>query len=205
MTREAHAVRDLDAAYPEMITWGKGMDVEALPDANVALSGGDQPLGGSKILRCRDLQIVLAAFNHHRSHTRRFGDRGVIREGKANGGAVGSEDRVEVKALGCLRPPQGRTVDCFPDEPIFSPFYRVAEWQAGDHRHRPVEPVEDPRDQLRIGKWASPVVNQHAFRTIGCQCLEPEPNRILTGSPARDRRDHAQTGDGAVEGGPVLG
>src|SRR6202035_1459391 len=67
MTREAHAVRDLDAAYPEMIPWGKGMDVEALPDANVALSGGDQALGGSEILRCRDLQIVLAAFNDQRS------------------------------------------------------------------------------------------------------------------------------------------
>ena len=48
-------------------------------------------------------------------------------------------------------------------------------------------------------------MDQHAVGPIGCQRLEPEPNRILPGRAARNRRQHAQAGDGAVEQGPVLG
>ena len=107
-------VRDLDAAYPEMIARGEGVDIEALPDADVAEPGGEQPLGGGEILRRRHLQIVLAAFDDQRRHARRLGDRGVVGQVAADGGAVGGEDRIEVKALRRLRPPQGGTVDRSP-------------------------------------------------------------------------------------------
>jgi len=45
-------------------------------------------------LRCRDLQIVLAAFNHPGAITRRSATA-AYPEGKANGGAVGSEERAK--------------------------------------------------------------------------------------------------------------
>ena len=44
-------MRDLDPAYPEMVARREGVDVEALADADIALPGGEQPLGSGKVLR----------------------------------------------------------------------------------------------------------------------------------------------------------
>jgi hypothetical protein len=45
VTHKARLVRDLDAANSNAIAWAEGVHVEALTDANVALSCHEQPLG----------------------------------------------------------------------------------------------------------------------------------------------------------------
>ena len=87
------------------------MDVEALADPHIALPRRDQPLGGGEILGRRHLQIVLAAGNQQRRQPGRLGDRGIVGQLLPGGGAVRGQDRVEVKALRRLRPPQPGTVD----------------------------------------------------------------------------------------------
>src|SRR5712671_457404 len=56
MSGKAHAVRDPNTAYPEMIAWGEGVHVEALADADISLPGGEEALGRGKVLLSRNLQ-----------------------------------------------------------------------------------------------------------------------------------------------------
>ena len=104
-------VRDLDPADPEMIAGAERMNVETLADADIRLASRNQPLCGGEILRCRHLQIVLAAVDDQRRQARGLGDRGVVGQVAPEGGAVRLKNRVEMKALRRLRPPQRGPVD----------------------------------------------------------------------------------------------
>ncbi len=119
MTDEAPSVRDFDAADPEMITGGERVYVEALPDADIALPGGDEPLGCGEIFWRRHLQIVFAAVDDQRAPTlpprqpqRRRSGRGRRRRG-ARRGSLRSETlaasarataRIGRSSLGSCRP-----------------------------------------------------------------------------------------------------
>ena len=54
MTGKSHAMRDLDAAYPEMIAGRERVNIEALPDPDIASPGSDQPFSGGEIFWSRD-------------------------------------------------------------------------------------------------------------------------------------------------------
>ena len=191
MSGKAHAVRDRDTAYPEMIARGEGVHVEALADADIALPGGEEALGRGKVLRSRNLQIVLAAVDDQRRQPRCLGDCGVVGQLAADRGAVGGEDRTEVKALRRLCSPQSGTVDRLANHPALGALDRVAQGQAGDRRDRLVQTIEDPVDELLIGKRSRPIVNQYALRAIGGQCFEAEPHRVLARRASGDRRHHS--------------
>jgi len=205
MSGEAHAVLDSDAAYPEMIAGSKGVHVEALADADIPLPGSEQALGRGKVLRSRDLQIVFAAVDDQRGQARGLGDRGVVGQFAADRGAVGGEDRIEVKALRGLGAPQSSAIDRLPNSSALGALDRVAQRQTRDRRDCLVEAVDDPVDQLPIGKGPRPIMDQDMVGAIGRQCFEPESNRILTGRATGDRRKHSQTGHRLVEQPPVFG
>src|SRR6516164_662415 len=90
---------------PEMIAGDERVDIEALTYADVALPVRNQPLGGGKIFRSRDLQVLFAPLDHQRNQTGRLRDRRVIWQVTADGASVGCKDRIEVKALRGLCPP----------------------------------------------------------------------------------------------------
>ena len=132
------------------------MHVEALADADIPLPGGEQALGCGKVLRSRNLQIVFAAVDDQRDQARCLGDRGIVGQLTADRGAVGGEDRIEVKALRGLGAPQGGAVDRLPNGPAFGALDRVAQGQARDRRDRLVQTIDDPVDELLIRKRAAP-------------------------------------------------
>ena len=103
---EAHAVRDFDAAYRDMITRGEGVDIETLTDPDVAEPRRNQPLGGGEIIGRRNLQIVVAAGDRERRQPRRLRYRRVVGQPAPDSGAVSGKNRIELKALRRLRPPQ---------------------------------------------------------------------------------------------------
>ena len=102
---EGMVMWDFDAAKANMVAGGKRVHVEALPDAHIAAPRRDQPLGGSEILCRRYFEIVFTAGDEQRRHSRRLRHRGVVGQVSPRRGAMRSEDRVEVKALGRLRTP----------------------------------------------------------------------------------------------------
>ncbi len=184
-------MRDSDAAYPEMIAWRKGVHVEALADADIPLSGGEQALGRGKVLRSRNLQIVFAAVNNQRGQARGLGDCGVVGQPTADRGAVGREDRIEVKALRGLGAPQRGAIDRLPNGCALGALDRVAQGQARDRRDRLVQTIDDPVDQSLIRKGPRPIMNEYAVRAIGGQCLEAKPNGVLARRAAGDRRHYS--------------
>ena len=127
MAGQARVVRDLDAAYANLVTSGEGVRVESLPDANIATPRRDQPLGRSEILRRRYLEIVFAAGDHQRRQSRRFRHCGVVGQLAPRRGAMRRKDRLEVKALGRLRTPQRRPVYGLSDHPVYGTLDRIAQ------------------------------------------------------------------------------
>ena len=109
-----------------------------------------------------------------------------------------------MKALRGLRSPQLGAVDGFPDHAIGDPLDRVAERQGRDRRGRPIERIENPRDQRRVGTGPRGVVNEHARRIIGDERFETEPHRILPLGPARHRNHDREVGHGGSENAAIL-
>ncbi len=119
---------------PHIMTWSpgaKGCTSKPCPTRISPCRRGEQPLGSGEILRCRDLQIVLAAFDDQRRHAGGLGDRGIVGQRPPGRGAMRGEDRVEMKALRRLRPPQSGTVDGLADHAVFGALDRVAEGRHG--------------------------------------------------------------------------
>ncbi len=204
MPNRRHLVRDRHAADHDMITWAEGMHVETLADANVALPRGEEPLGGGEVFGRRYFQIVLAAGDNQRGEPGRFGDRGIVGQHAAGGGTMRRQDRVEMKTLRGLRPPQPRPVDRLADKPILDPLDRVAQRQRRDCCWRPVEPVENPVDQRLVRKRPGAVMDQHPRRLALGQRFEAEPHRILSLRATGNRRQHGEAGGGLVENRAVL-
>jgi hypothetical protein len=75
---EAHAVRYPHPADPQMVAGDERVDIEALPNPDIPLPSGKQPLGGGEIGRRRDLEIVLRAFDDQRRQAGGLCDCGII-------------------------------------------------------------------------------------------------------------------------------
>ena len=90
--------------------------------------------------------------------------------------AMRRQDRVEMKPLRGLRPPQLRAVDGFADPPRFHALDRVAEPQSRDCCRRLVEPLDDPADQRRVRKGPRAVMDQHALWLVRGERFKAEPH-----------------------------
>ncbi len=90
-----------DAAKPDMITFGKCVDVKAVAKSDVhAVS--HQPKGACKVRLARDLEIVFRAFDNGNGQPCAAGDFDIVGRG---GGmrAVSIEDRLKAETLRRLR------------------------------------------------------------------------------------------------------
>src|SRR6185437_10275168 len=96
----------------------------------------------------------------------RFGDRGVIRQCLARGGAVRVQDRGEMETLRRLYAPKAGTVDGSGDKPVCGALDRVAKRQPRNGGGAAVEATDDAVDQRGIGKWPSAIVDQHTCRSV---------------------------------------
>ncbi len=206
MADEGGVVRDFDAADENPVARPESVRVKPLPDAHIAPPRRDQPLGGGEVFRRRQLQIVLAAGDQQRGHAGRLGDCRIIGQLMPDGGAVGGEDRLEVKALRGLRAPQFGAVDGRLGWPRPSARLIVSRnGRQGIAAGPRSSPSITRSISAAIGKRPRPIMDQHTSRTMRRQGFEPEPHRILPGGAAGDRRQDRQAGDRAIEQRPVLG
>src|SRR5260370_19241400 len=187
MAGKAHAVRDFDGAYPELLAGSKGVHVKALADADIALRRGDQARRSGEILRGRNFQIVFAALDDQRDQARGLGHGGIVGQFTADGGAVGGEDRIEMKALRGLGAPQRRAINRLPNGSALGALDRVAQGQARDYRDRLIQSIDDPVDEAPIRKRPRPIMDEHAARPEGPQSFHPAPTTTLARRATRYR------------------
>ena len=180
----------------DMIAGAEGVHVETLADADIALPRGEQPLGRGEILGGRHLQIVLAAVDDQRREARRLGDCGVVGQLTADGGAVGGEDRVEVKSLRRLGPPQARSGRPSRRMPALDALDRVAERQAGIAAGALSSPSMTRSISAGIGKRPRAIMDQHAARVVSAPALQgraaPNPAAPRRRRPAAARSSPAR-------------
>src|SRR5690349_22388557 len=99
------AVRDFQAAKPDMIAGAESMHVETLSAPVIAAAAMGQFFGAFEILCCRYFEIALRAFDQAHGQAGTLGDRRVIGQLQSRDGAMRCEDGTIVEALRRLHAP----------------------------------------------------------------------------------------------------
>ena len=102
------AVRDFEAAQPDMIARPESMYVEALAAAEIAGTAARQLFGAREIVCRRHFEIALRAFDEAHGQAGALGDGGVIGQLHPGDGAMRRQDGTIVEALRRLHAPQRR-------------------------------------------------------------------------------------------------
>jgi hypothetical protein len=194
MSDQTVAVRHRDAAQPELVAGPEGVDIEALTGADVAAPCGEQPFGARKIVHRRHLEIILAALDQRHAHSGAFGDGGIVGQLGTGSRAMRRDDRLEVKTLRRLRPPQGAAVDCRGDAGPVAALHRVAHRQRRNGPVMRAQPGEHAVDDGSVEQRPRPVMDENKIRRRRDEALQAVAHGILTLDPACDRLQQVEPG-----------
>ena len=112
MTNQACAVRDFDPANHNPVTGAEGVNVKAWPDPYVAVAARrSNRSAAARSDAVVTFRLSLISGDQEGRQPRGFGNRRIIGQFVPGRGLVGSQNRLEIKALRCLRAPQRRPVD----------------------------------------------------------------------------------------------
>ncbi len=95
---QALVVRNAQAAEPDVIAGGEGVDVEALADPHVGRRVDEPRFGGAEVVHGRDFHVRRVAVEDIGLMPRPGGDRRVVGE-PVNGGGGGAPMRVEDQSV----------------------------------------------------------------------------------------------------------
>jgi hypothetical protein len=128
----------------------------------------------------------------------RLGDGTVVGERPAGRAAMGIEDSLETKPLGCLGLPEAVARHGFQHAAVGTAFQCVGNRYAGQGAIGPVQGVENAVDHVTGHKGPGGIVDQHVVRRFFCQGLQTGGHRSLAGRPAGDRFADLESGDRPV-------
>ena len=168
------------------------MDVEALAGADVGRLRRQHALGLVQVVRRRHFEVRLVAGDEANGKPGALGDRGVVGEVAAGGGAMGVEDLPVMKSLRRLRAPELGAVEGLDDAALGAALHRVLERQRRNGARRLGQRLEHAVDGGAVEKRPRPVMDQHALGRQPGEALEAEPHRILPRRAARHRRQQVE-------------
>ena len=187
MADQALFMRHAHTAQHDVVARAEPMHIKA-GTCSCFTHHAQQSLRPLNIFGAGDLDIVLAALNHHHVMARRLRHGHIIGMIGADGFFMRRQNVVKAETLRRLRPPERFTRHRLTCHCALDPADRVRDGHARRRANMRSQRVNNARNRRPINKGSRPVMDQHEIRLERGKRPQSGPNGILARFPARDRR-----------------